>query len=119
MSAVFSKYYNYLFLISIIFYNLFPKKLRPIYLLLFSLLFFYIISSNLVVCLISTVILVYLFALWLDKIENEKNEALKKENIDKKEIKRKYNSKKKAVLIIGIIVNVIFLFIFKYLKFFI
>ena len=118
MSAVFSKYYNYLFLISIIFYNLFPKKLRPIYLLLFSLLFFYLISSNLVICIITTVVLIYLFALLLDKIENEKNEALKKDNVDKKEIKRKYNSKKKAALIIGIIVNVIFLFIFKYLKFF-
>lgn len=119
MLSVFNKYYNYFFLIVILFYNFFPKRVRPIILLIVSVLFFYFISSKLIIYLILTIISVYLSGIILNKINDKEDillESCSKE--DKKEIKKKYKRKKKLVLFGCIVFNVVFLFIFKYLKFF-
>ena len=47
MHDILNRYYNLLFLIVVVFYNLFPKKVRPIALLIFSWLFFALLSKYL------------------------------------------------------------------------
>lgn len=111
--------YNYMFLIVIIFYNIFPKKIRPIALLLFSWLFFWLISKSLIIFLLLTIISIYFSSIFMSKIEERKKEVLKEtKEEDKKLIKNKYKNKKKLVLILCLLINISFLFIFKYLKFF-
>lgn len=119
MLEIFSKYYNYLFLIVVIFYNFFPKKIRAFVLLLVSLLFFYVLSSNLIIYLLITVISVYSSALLISKINEKRKLALKEASTeDKKAIKESFKRRKRLVLFGCILVNVAFLFVFKYLKFF-
>ena len=119
MLGVFSKFYNYFFLLTICFYNAFPKKIRPYVLLLISLLFFYLMSFKLIICLFLTIISIYISALFIDKLNIKKDELLEgKTSGEKKQIKKIYNRKKMIVLIICVLFNFSFLFIFKYLKFF-
>lgn len=114
-----NRYYNLAFLIAIIFYNLFPKKIRPFYLLFFSWLFFALMSKWLIIFLLLTTISIYASALVISKLENKKKDLVKEAmEDDKKIIKDKFKKKKRVVLILCIIFNVAFLFVFKYLKFF-
>ena len=102
--------YNYMFLIVIIFYNIFPKKIRPIALLLFSWLFFWLISKSLIIFLLLTIISVYFSSIFMSKIEERKKEVLKEtKEEDKKLIKNKYKNKKKIVLILCLLINISFL----------
>ncbi len=99
-------------------YNLLPKKARPILLLLFSFGLFIFISNWLAVFLVLSILTIYLIGIFLDKL-NKKRDLLIQDNPDnKKEIKEKYKKYKKLVLILGILINVSFLFFFKYLNFF-
>lgn len=119
MLRMFSRSCNYFFLLTTVFYNLFPKKIRPFVLLFISLIFFYLISFKLIICLLLTIISIYISALLISKINKKKELIL--ENIaveEKKEVKSKYQSKKRLVLIGCLLFNVGFLFVFKYLKFF-
>ncbi len=119
MLIILSKFYNYFFLLITFFYNLFPKKTRPILLLLVSLVFFYLMSYKLIICLIITIVSIYLGTLLIDKIEEKKNKLLEeKTSEEKKKIKIRFNRKKKIVLIAIILLNFSLLFLFKYLKFF-
>lgn len=119
MHDILNRYYNLLFLIVVVFYNLFPKKIRPIALLIFSWLFFALLSKYLLIFLLLTITTIYISAIIISKIENKKKEILKEtKEEDKKEIKNKYKNKKKLVLILCLLINVSFLFVFKYLKFF-
>lgn len=119
MHSVISKYYNYFFLIVIIFYNIFPKKIRPYVLLLSSLLFFYLLSGWRVLFLLLSIITIYLSTFKMSKIDEKKDNELSNCNSDdKKIIKEKYKRQKRLVLILCLIINVSFLFVFKYLKFF-
>ena len=109
MHSVLSKYYNYFFLIVIVFYNLFPKKIRPYVLLLSSLLFFYLLSGWRVLFILITIITIYLSTLWMKKIDDKKNIELNSCNVDdKKSIKEKYKRQKRLVLILCLIINVFF-----------
>ena len=119
MHDILNRYYNLLFLIVVVFYNLFPKKIRPIALLIFSWLFFALLSKYLLIFLLLTITTIYISAIIISKIDNKKKEVLKEtKEEDKKEIKNKYKNKKKLVLILCLLINVSFLFVFKYLKFF-
>ncbi len=90
MHSVLSKYYNYFFLIVILFYNLFPKKVRPYVLLLSSLLFFYLLSGWRVLFILITIITIYLSTLKMKMIDDAKNNELSNCNSDdKKEYQRK------------------------------
>ena len=114
-----NRYYNLVFLIAIVFYNLFPKKIRPFYLLFFSWLFFALMSKWLIIFLLLTTISIYISALAISKLENKKKDLVKEAmEDDKKIIKDKFKKKKRVVLILCILFNVAFLFVFKYLKFF-
>ena len=119
MAALFSKYYNFFFLIVTFIYNIFPKKIRPIILLLVSLTFFYLMSSKLIICLLLTILSIYLSALLVSKIEKKKKVVLENaKKDDKKQIKLNYLRKKRLVLLACVLFNFAFLFVFKYLKFF-
>lgn len=118
MSSMLSKYYNYFFLIVIVFYNLFPKKARPYYLLISSLIFFYLLSGLRTIFIVLTIISIYISTNIMTKLENKKNTILEGTCEDKKLIKEEYKKKKRLVLIICLLFNGGFLFIFKYLRFF-
>lgn len=117
-------YYNlgYLFLalpIAVMIYRMIPKKYRYIFLLFLSLGFFVIGSKIRILFLLSSIVSIYLGARKMNKIDLEKDEVLSKAEKDaKKELKEKYKAKKKSILLLTIVFNVLFLFIFKYLKFF-
>ena len=116
---VFNKFYNYFFLIVILFYNLVPKKARPFLLLSVSVAFFMFMSCELVFFLVLTILSIYLSAIVISKIEEKKKLALNNvSSEDKKQVKRKYQNRKKLVLLLCITFNVAFLFLFKYLNFF-
>lgn len=117
ITYLFSNFYNYLFLLPLMFYNLFSKKARPVFLLIISFLFFYVLSSKLIVCLFITILSVYLGSIRISKIEDEKKKALENAD-DRKLVKEEYKKRKKHVLVIIVLINVLFLFLFKYLKFF-
>lgn len=112
--------YAFLFLpIVIIIYNIMPKKIRPAVLLLASFLFFFMISKFLIIFLLLSIVSIYIGARKMGSLDKKKNELLEKASKeDKKEIKDTYRKKKKSILILVILFNITFLFVFKYLKFF-
>ena len=118
--SYFSPIYNFCFLPVIAFiYNIFPKKMRHLFLLFISFLFFAFISKGLIIYLILSIVSVYLAGIILQKLEEEKKIKLKQiEKEEKKALKEAYKKKKKLILLICIVFNVAFLFFFKYLGFF-
>ena len=101
MNDVLNRYYNIIFLVVIIFYNLVPKKVRPIYLLLSSLFMFFIMSKWLIVFLLISIISVYFSAIFMEKLDARKKDKLKEATEDdKKTIKEKFKKKKKLVLLL-------------------
>ena len=104
--------------ILIIIYNLVPKKVRPIILLLFSFGLFIFISKWLVVFLVLSILTIYFIANYLDKLNKKRDALIQKEPDNKKALKEKYKKYKRRVLLLGILINVSFLFFFKYLNFF-
>jgi len=115
----FSLTYAFLFLpLVIILYNLTPKRLRFIVLLLANITFFIILSKHLIIYLVLSILSVYLSGLLISKLDKEKEKVLESTTEDKKLIKQKYKNKKKIVLILCILFNISFLFFFKYMNFF-
>ena len=116
-------YFNYglIFLalpILVILYNILPKKIRPILLLLFSFGFFFFVSSWLIVFLLLSIISIYCVTNYLSKLDKKRDALIEKDPDNKKEIKEKYKKRKRLVIVLGILFNVSFLFFFKYLNFF-
>ncbi len=105
-------------LLTIVIYNIIPKKIRPVLLLLVSFGFFFILSNWLIVFLLLSILSVYIITNWLGELNKERDKLIKEKPDIKKEIKEKYRKKKKLVLLLGIIFNVSFLFMFKYVNFF-
>lgn len=112
--------YAFLFLpIVVLIYNLVPQKVRYLVLLLASFIFFFMISSKLIIFLVLSIISIYLGGKLLSSLNDKMEKEVETCEKDlKKEIKDKYKKKKKLVLVLVILFNVIFLFYFKYLKFF-
>lgn len=116
-------YWNLLFIglflpLTIILYNLIPQKHRWKVLLIASYLFFWSISGKLLAYLLVTTILMHHFGLWITVIQNEQEVLLQNETKEKKkEIKEKYNRKKKEILIFTIISLLSILIILKYTAF--
>ncbi len=118
--SYFSVIYFLVFLpIVIVIYNILPKKIRPIILLIASVFFFFTYSKWLIIFLLLSSISIYLAGYFLNKLNVEKNNISKDLLIEEKKLlKEKYKRKKKIVLIITILFNTAFLFYFKYLGFF-
>lgn len=103
----------------VVIYNLFPKKLRAFILLAISLLFFAFISKWLILYLVLSIVSIYMSGIGMQKLEEKKKEVLKTvEKDEKKAVKESYKKKRKLVLVLCIIFNVAFLFMFKYFNFF-
>lgn len=103
----------------VIVYNLFPKKLRALVLLAISLLFFAFISRWLILYLLLSIVSIYLSGLGMQALEKKKKEILKTvEKEEKKAVKESCKRKKKLILVLCIMFNVTFLFMFKYFNFF-
>lgn len=118
--SYFELVYAFLFLpVTVIIYNLIPKKYRHFVLLIASFIFFTMISKALVIFLVFSIVTIYFGGLGLSKLNNKQEEVLAvTEKEDKKIVKGKYKRYKKLVLLAVILLNVSFLFYFKYLKFF-
>lgn len=113
--------YFFVFLpVVIILYQLVPKKIRWCVLLLASYYFFFSISNKLIVYLLFTTLSIYLFGLWLKKVDDKCKVELEKTNDDeRKVVKEKYKKNKKKILFLAVIIQVVILFIYKYLPFFV
>lgn len=115
-------YFKYIYLfgflpIILIIYNLIPNKGRKYFLLFVNLAFYYFIGHKLIIYLLLTILSVYLSGRLMTKYDGQEEELLKKLK-DKKLVNAKIKKKRKLVLVLCILLNVGFLFAFKYLNFF-
>lgn len=112
--------YLFLFLpITLLLYVIVPKKIKCVVLLIASYVFFFLLSGKLLICLLGTTLLTYVAGLLINKIENKKSKALEKCEVDnKKKIKKKYDNKKRIILVLSILILLSSLVIYKYLPFF-
>ena len=101
----------------VVVYNLIPKK-RQYFLLIANLAFYFLLGKFRLIYLIISIISVYFSARIMGKYDKEKEKLLKTKNADKKLINSKIKRKKKLILVLCILLNVILLVIFKYLGFF-
>lgn len=95
-----------------------PKKIKPFVLLFASYILFFIASNFLLIFLLLSTLSIFIAGKKLKKIDDLKLIELEKKDVDKKEIKERFKKKKKHILLLVILFNILFLFIFKYLKFF-
>ena len=120
LTSYFSNEYLYFFLpISIIGYCFMPQKAKKYYLLAASMVFYWLISGKLILFLLITVMAVHHFALWLDRIRAQKDAAVKEcEREERKQIKKAFQKKSRAVLAFAAVVHIGALLMIKYSPFF-
>ena len=120
LTSYFSNEYLYFFLpISIIGYCFMPQKAKKYYLLTASMVFYWLISGKLILFLLITVMAVHHFALWLDRIRAQKDAAVKEcEREERKQIKKAFQKKSRAVLAFAAVVHIGALLMIKYSPFF-
>ena len=94
-------------------YYIIPQKYRWIILLLGSIVFYYLSSSKLIIFICLSIISIFFIGLKLTKY-NEQIKALDKEQ---KDLKNKYQKKKKRILLFGIVLNILFIIFTKYYNF--
>ncbi len=120
MSYCNPEYFLIILPIAILLYGITPKKLRPKILILYSYVFFWVISQKLLVYLIVSTFSIHHFGLWLNNIKQERDIALKEaDKEEKKEIKEKFKKKEKNVLAFAILIHIGCLVVLKYTPFFI
>lgn len=103
--------------ISLLCYQLLPKRYRWVGLLLFSYAFVLLFSGKLIVYLFITTLSVYGLALGIEKCKTQYQLA-RKTATDKKALKAAYVRKKRALLWVGIVLNIGILAFLKYYNFF-
>ena len=120
LTSYFSNEYLYFFLpISIIGYCFMPQKAKKYYLLTASMVFYWLISGKLILFLLITVMTVHHFALWLDRIRAQKDAAVKEcEREERKQLKKAFQKKSRAVLAFAAVVHIGALLMIKYSPFF-
>ena len=120
LTSYFSNEYLYFFLpISIIGYCFMPQKAKKYYLLTASMVFYWLISGKLILFLLITVMAVHHFALWLDRIRAQKDAAVKEcEREERKQLKKAFQKKSRAVLAFAAVVHIGALLMIKYSPFF-
>lgn len=118
MENILTTYYNYFFLLIILFYNFFPKFIRRLILLFSGFILFYLLSGKLISFLVVSIISIYLSALLIDNLFNEEERKLANTQETKERIKKQYKTKRLLVLLSCFLINFSFLFIFKYFNFF-
>lgn len=99
-------------------YNIFPKKHRGKVLLIASYVFFWSISGKLIIYLLATTLVMYIYGLIIKSIHKKRDLELstcEKEN--KKEIKQKYLKKQRKYLVFSILIELGTLILLKYSSF--
>ena len=120
LSSYFSVEYMLILLpLSVGLYLILPQKLRRISLLLCSYTFFWAVSGKLIVYLLISTLLVYLFGLWLGRIQDELAQALAVcEKGGKKAVRAQYQARLLRVCVLGVLLHVGILLGVKYTPFF-
>ncbi|MDE6413575.1 MAG: MBOAT family protein [Eubacterium sp.] len=121
LTSYFSLQYLMLFLpIVVVLYWLMPRKARRWVLLIASYAFFWLISGKLTVFLLITTLSIYLFGLWLDKLNAKRKLAAKNaaDRAEKKAIKKAYQTKQRWVVFFATAVHIGTLLVLKYTPFF-
>lgn len=112
--------YLFLFLpLSLLAYQLTPKKKRWITLLIFDYAFFYIISKSLVLYLIGTTLFTHYTGVWIAWMQMQCKEAIAgTEGRKRADIKKRYKKREKMILTGGIVCLLLVLVYLKYYNFF-
>ena len=112
--------YLFLFLpISLLVYQLTPKKYRWFTLLVFDYIFFWLISKKLLLCLIGTTLLTHCTGVWIAWMQMKCKEATAgMERQERTEIKKLYKKREKVILTGGILCLLLILAYLKYYNFF-
>lgn len=97
---------------AVVLYYLFPKRLRQYVLLAASILFYLTYGVRMAGYLAATVLLTYLFGLWLDRLAAFRPAAETKE--ERKRLKRENDRKKRRVLALALVLNFASLVLLKY-----
>ena len=101
-------------------YQAAPERHRWKVLLGFSWLFFYVISGKLIIYLIGTTLLTHYTGIWLTLLKmQEKADREHADRTEKREIKKKYQKKGRAVLATGVLLLLAVLGYLKYYNFFV
>lgn len=99
-------------LAAVVLYYLFPKRLRQYVLLAASILFYLTYGVRMASYLAATILLTYLFGLWLDRLAAFRPAAETKE--ERKRQKRANDRKKRRVLALSLVLNFASLALLKY-----
>lgn len=99
-------------LAAVVLYYLFPKRLRQYVLLAASILFYLTYGVRMAGYLAATILLTYLFGLWLDRLAAFRPAAETKE--ERKRQKRANDRKKRRVLALSLVLNFASLALLKY-----
>ena len=104
--------------LTMLIYNIMPKKHRPKVLLIASYIFFWSISNKLIVYIILSTFSIHHFGLWLQSLQTERNNLLKEAEKEKKKgIRADYLKKQRSVLLLGAIIHLGLLLVLKYSAF--
>ena len=98
-------------------YQIIPRRARWVVLLAASYAFFWSISGALMVYLLAATVTIWLTGLGLGRLIQARAEALKEPGADRRTVKHWHQRRMKAVLALGILVNMGMLFSFKYVPF--
>lgn len=121
LTSYFSLAYLALFLpITVVLYWLMPQKAKRWLLLLANYIFFWLISGKLVAFLLVTTLSIYLFGLWIDKLQQKRKIAAKSaaDRAEKKAIKKAYQTKQRWVIFLAVLIHIGALLVIKYTPFF-
>ena len=119
-----TSYFAVIFLVAflpicIIVYSIIPQKTKKYFLLFASMVFFWLVSGQLIVYLILTIMSVHYFGIWLDRIQGKRNAAVKaapKE--ERKALKKVFLHQSRLVLLFAAVIHIGVLLVIKYSPFF-
>ncbi|MGO5111920.1 MBOAT family O-acyltransferase [Oscillospiraceae bacterium LCP25S3_E10] len=119
-----TSYFAVIFLVAflpicIIVYSIIPQKTKKYFLLFASMVFFWLVSGQLIVYLILTIMSVHYFGIWLDRIQGKRNAAVKaapKE--ERKALKKVFLHQSRLVLLFATVIHIGVLLVIKYSPFF-
>ncbi|MCM1545377.1 MAG: MBOAT family protein, partial [Ruminococcus sp.] len=120
MTSYFSTEYLIMFLPAVaLIFAIFPQKCRKYVLLIASYVFVWLISGKLVMYLVLSSLSVHYFGLWLSRIAQKRDEAVKlAERADRKAIKAQFKTQQRNVVILAAVLHFGALVVLKYSPFF-
>ena len=119
-----TSYFAVIFLVAflpicIIVYSIIPQKTKKYFLLFASMVFFWLVSGQLIVYLILTIMSVHYFGIWLDRIQGKRNAAVKAAPKDeRKALKKVFLHQSRLVLLFAAVIHIGVLLVIKYSPFF-